>query len=117
MRVRALVPPAVLVLTGLTVLAVLLDVGTPLQPVLVGLFLVLAPGAALMSGAPAWPTSVWLSAVLLASTSVDVLVVTALFYLHWWSPEAVLTCLAVLSVWCALPRVPLRAPLPLRSRS
>lgn len=84
-------PLLVLVLIALTTLAVILDVGSPLQPLLVGLFLVAAPGTAVLVQARGWPPLVLTMAILSTSLSIDVLLSTALFYAGWWSPAAVLS--------------------------
>ena len=112
---RGLVPPALVALTALTVLAVVLDVGPPVQPVVVALFLVTAPGAALLLGVRSWPPLVWATAVVAASLTVDVLLSTALLHLRWWSPTVVLACLSTGCVAGALPHV-LRARRPGRAR-
>ncbi len=88
---------AALALTAAAGLVVLLDPRPPLRPLVVGAFLLLAPGAALLSRTYAWPPLVWLTAVIATSLSVDVLLSSALFYLRLWSPGVVLACL---TCWC-----------------
>ena len=84
-------PLLVLVLTALAAAAVVLDVGSPVQPLLVGLFLVAAPGMAVLVRARRWPPLVLAMAIVSTSLSIDVLLSTALFYAGWWSPAGVLS--------------------------
>lgn len=86
----------VLVLTALTASAVALDVGSPLQPLLVGLFLVVAPGTAVLVRARDWPPLVLGTTIIATSLSIDVLLSTALLYAGWWSPPVVLACLVAI---------------------
>lgn len=94
-------PVVLVVLTGLTVAVVVLGAGPVLQPLLVALFLMAGPGAAVLLPARSWPVLPWLTAVVSTSLALDVLVSTALLYLGWWSPAAVLGCLAALCLGCA----------------
>ena len=105
-------PVVVVLLTGLTVAVVVLSPGTLLQPLLVALFLMAGPGAAVLLPARSWPVLPWLTAVVSTSLSIDVLVSSALLYLGWWSPAAVLGCLAALCWACAGATLlrPVRAP-------
>ena len=98
---RPELPAVVVLLTWLTVAAVVLDVGAPLQPLLVAVFLVCGPGTAVLLHVRSWPALPWLTAAVSTSLSIDVLVSSALLYLGWWSPAAVLGCLAALCLGCA----------------
>ena len=95
---------AVVLMTLLAELSVALDLGPPLQALAQALFLVLAPGVALLAAAP-WPRLVWLVGVLATSLSVDVLLSTALLYLGWWSPDVVLACLVLLCLGAVGPQL------------
>ena len=99
---RADAPTFVLGLTAATCVAVLVGVGPPVQPALVGLFLISAPGTAVLLGVRSWPPLVWLTAVVSASMAIDLMLTSALFYAGWWSPSVVLGCLVMLCVGCAL---------------
>lgn len=78
----------VLVLTALTGLAVVLDPGGPVRPAVVLVFLLVCPGAAVLLGVRLPTVALWTTAVVSASTALDVLVATALFYASWWSPAS-----------------------------
>lgn len=91
----------VVLLTGLSVAAVVLELGAPLQPLLVAAFLMTGPGAAALLPARSWPVLPWLTAVVSTSLAIDVLVSSALLYLGWWSPAAVMGCLVALCLGCA----------------
>lgn len=95
----------VLVGTAIFVLCVLLEAPQPLRAVVVGVFMLLVPGAAVLLWTRGWPVLVVITAVLSASVAIDVLLSTALFYLGWWSPVRVLLCLAVLCTTCAAARL------------
>ena len=88
---------AALGLAAAAALVFVLAPGPPVQPLVMGAFLLLAPGAALLARTRSWPAPVWLTAVVAASLAVDVLLSSALFYLRVWSPAVVLTCL---TLWC-----------------
>jgi hypothetical protein len=95
------VPLLLLAGTAGVVLCVLQGVGQPLRSVVVALFMLLAPGAAVLLWTRGWPVLVLTTAVLSVSVAVDVLLSTALFYLGWWSPLAILALLAALCTGCA----------------
>lgn len=96
---------SVLAGTAATVLCVLADAPQPLRAVVVGVFMLVAPGAAVLLWTRGWPALVVTTAVLSASVAIDVLLSTALFYLGWWSPARVLALLAVLCTACAAARL------------
>lgn len=101
MRREPVVALSLVGLTVLTTVAVVAEVGSPLQPLLVALFLLLAPGTAVLLGTQSWPVLVQVTAVLSASVAIDVVLVLGLFYAGWWSPTSVLACLVVLCLGCA----------------
>ena len=96
MKARPAAAVALLVLTALSVGAYALELGAPVQPLVLGAFLLIAPGSALLLRSDGWQPLVLCVGVLAGSLAVDVLLATALFFLGWWSPGAVLACLAVL---------------------
>ncbi len=100
-----------LALTAAAVLVFVLDVPAPFRPSVVGAFLLLAPGAALLARTQDWPPLVWVTAVLAASLAVDVLISSALFYLRLWSPGLALVCL---TLWCLGCLAPALIPRPQR---
>jgi hypothetical protein len=93
----------VLALTAAADLAFVFDIGRPLQPLLIAVFLVMAPGAAALSRMTSWPPVVWMTAVIATSLSIDSLLTAALFYAHAWSPGAVMICLSLWCIACAAP--------------
>lgn len=92
---------AVLVVTALTLLVVALEVGTPVQPVVVGIFLLLVPGAAVILGLSTPSVAAWITAAVSASIALDILVATALLYAGWWTPVRVLVVLSAVCVTCS----------------
>jgi hypothetical protein len=89
-----------LALTAAALLVRVLDVGSPVQPVVMAGFLVIVPGASVLGGAPGWSWLLWLTAVVACSLSVVTLVATALLYAGWWTPDralAVVVLTALLS--------------------
>jgi hypothetical protein len=92
----------VLALTAAASLAFVLEIGTPIQPLVVGVFLVLAPGAAVLSRMRRWPLVVWTMAAIATSLSIVSLLTAVLFYAHAWSPGAVITSLALGCAACVV---------------
>ncbi len=99
---------SVLLATAAAVLCVLADAPQPLRALVIGIFMLVVPGAAVLLWTRGWPPLVVTTAVLSASMAIDVLLSTALFYLGWWSPTCVLLLLTALCTACAAAR--LRAP-------
>ncbi len=92
----------VLVLTALAGLVAVLRVGPPLQPLVVGAFLLVAPGAALLLGVRLETVALRITAVVSTSLAVDVLLATALFYAGVWTPLVVGVALGALTTALSL---------------
>lgn len=99
--------PSLMLLIGTasTAVCVLAGAPQPLRAVVVGVFMLVAPGTAVLLWTRGWPALALTTAVLSASLAVDVLLSTALFYLGWWSPVRTFVCLAVLCAGCAAARL------------
>ncbi len=83
-------PATALGVTALAVAARLIEVGPPVQPLMLAVFLLVCPGAALVGNPQGWSSTVWWTAVVSASVSISMLLSTALLYAGLWSPDRVL---------------------------
>jgi hypothetical protein len=84
--------------TAAALAVLLLDVGPPVQPVVMAAFLLFVPGAAVLGGAPTWSWLLWLTSVMACSLSMAVLTATALLLAGWWTPDRVLAVLVLTSL-------------------
>lgn len=112
MRLDPREPATVLAGIALAVAVRVLEVPAPIRPVVLGIFLLVAPGAALVGNPRAWPPLAWWTAVLSASIAISILVSTALLYAGMWSADRVLAVLAVGSVAGCATHLVLRARQP-----
>ena len=88
-------PTTVLGAVALAVVVRVLALPAPVRPAVLGAFLLVVPGAALVGSARSWSGPAWWTAVLSASLGVATLVSTALLYAGAWTPDRVLGVLAV----------------------
>ena len=89
-----------LVLGGaaLAVAVRVLELPAPVRGTVLGAFLLLCPGAALIGDPRSWPRPAWWTAVLASSVALSILVSALLLYAGVWSPDRVLAALAAGSV-------------------
>ena len=88
-------PRTVLGGVTLAVLVRVLELPAPVRPAVLGAFLLVVPGAALVGSARTWSGPAWWTAVLSASIGLATLVSTALLYLGVWTPDRVLGVLVL----------------------
>lgn len=88
-------PALVVSVAALAVVVRLLEVPAPGRGAVIGVFLLVGPGAALVGDPPGWPRLVWWTAVLAASVAMSILVSSALLYAGVWTPDRVLAVLTL----------------------
>ncbi len=91
-------PATALGVTALAAAVRMTEVGPPVQPLVLAMFLLIGPGAACLGNPASWPSTVWWTAVLATSISISTLVSTTLLYAGVWSPDRVFLVLLVGSV-------------------
>ncbi|MCA1710219.1 MAG: hypothetical protein LC789_00705 [Actinobacteria bacterium] len=93
MRTRPALPALFAALAVVAVLVRLLGAPAPARGAVLGVFLLLGPGAALVGDPPGWPRLAWWTAVLASSLAIALLVSCALLYAGVWTPDRVLAAL------------------------
>jgi len=95
MRVDYAHPAAVLAGVAVAVVVRVLEAPAPMRPLMLGSFLLVCPGAALVGNPRTWSRLAWWTVVLAASVALSTLVSTALLYVDLWTADRVFGVLAV----------------------